>query len=612
MKGGNKKEPLVLLREIFGYDEFKPLQSEIIEQVLSGCDTLAILPTGGGKSLCYQIPALIFEHLTLVISPLIALMKDQLEQLQALQIPAVLLNSSLDAAQYRENMEAVVRGRIKLLYLAPESLSSDRIISLLESVRLDLLVVDEAHCISEWGHDFRPEYRKLVEMRKGNPGAACLALTATATGRVRQDILQNLRMEQAGVFQAGFDRENLYIQVRQKNDPLSQVLDFLKQKEGQSGIIYCFSRKQTDDIAAFLTERGFPARPYHAGLSDEKRRQNQEDFIGDKARIIVATIAFGMGINKPNVRFVLHYDLPKSIENYYQEIGRAGRDGQSAHCLLMYNYGDAAKQLYFINQKEERERDIARAHLDAMVRFAEDTVSCRRIPLLAYFGETYELPACKRCDNCDARQTEFTDITIPARKFLSCILRTGERFGAHHVISVLRGARTEKILRLGHEKLSTWGIGGDWSEQQWKFLGRQLMNLGYLTLEPEYQTLRLTARARADLKTNTSIFGRLPEPERKSSKTTTAKNKSAVATEGNSAGPADADPELFERLRSLRRQLAAVADVPAYVIFPDKTLLEMARHKPLTLANMRDIHGVGEVKMAKYGKIFMEEILKDT
>jgi ATP-dependent DNA helicase RecQ len=408
-----------------------------------------IMPTGGGKSLCYQIPALIFQGLTVVVSPLVALMKDQVEQLRELGIPALCLNSSLAFEEYQENITRVRSGEIKLLYVAPETLLTPRLFSLLASLPLASLTIDEAHCISEWGHDFRPEYRQLVKVRSRFPGSVCLALTATATPRVREDIKATLGFQDSNEFVASFNRENLLIEVLPKTEPLAQILQFLERFPHQSGIIYCFSRKQVDDLAAALAHKGYAARPYHAGLVDAVRKTNQEAFIRDDVQIMVATIAFGMGINKPNVRFIVHYDLPKSIASYYQEIGRAGRDGLPAHCLLLYSYSDVRKLRYFIDEKEEPERQVAYQHLQALTRYAESDV-CRRVPLLAYFGEQYTTENCGRCDNCLAGVRDRVDITIPAQKFLSCVKRTGELFGAAHMADVLLGLENQKVQKFGH------------------------------------------------------------------------------------------------------------------------------------------------------------------
>jgi ATP-dependent DNA helicase RecQ len=589
--------PQTILKDTFGYDSFRPLQREVIENVLARRDTLAVMPTGGGKSLCYQIPALLFDGLTLVVSPLIALMKDQVEQLRAAGVPALFLNSSLQPDEYQQNMAWVRDGSVRMLYVAPETLLTPRLFDLLSSVKVDLMTIDEAHCISEWGHDFRPEYRQLAEVRKQFPQAVCLALTATATARVRSDIKSSLGFAQSNEFVASFNRENLYIEVRPKQDAAIQTLRFLERFKDLSGIIYCFSRKQVDELAYSLERHGHNARPYHAGLEDDERRRNQEAFIRDDIQIIVATIAFGMGINKPDVRFVLHYDLPKSIEGYYQEIGRAGRDGLPAHCLLLYSYSDVAKLKYFVNQKEGTERQVAQQHLDAIVRFAEDESTCRRKPLLNYFGESYTIPNCKNCDNCTAEAPQLTDITIPAQKFLSCVKRTGERFGAAHVTEVLLGSQGERILQLGHDRLSTYGIGRELNKKQWMHLGRQLVQMGYLIQGSEFRTLSLSSKASAALKNRTTIMGQLQEVQERAPKKA---NKQEL--EYNHA--------LFALLRARRKELADAAGVPPYVIFADRTLVEMAAYAPQSPERLLDISGVGQAKSRQYGQAFLD-ILRD-
>jgi ATP-dependent DNA helicase RecQ len=585
--------PASILKDTFGYNTFRPLQREVIENVLARRDTLAVMPTGGGKSLCYQIPALLFDGLTVVVSPLISLMKDQVEQLGAAGVQALFLNSSLQLEEYQENMARVRSGNVRLLYVAPETLLTPRLFDLLSSVKIDLLTIDEAHCISEWGHDFRPEYRQLVEVRQRFPQAVCLALTATATPRVRADIKANLGFLQSNEFVASFNRENLFIEVRPKRDAALQTTRFLERFQDQSGIIYCFSRKQVDELAYHLERHGHSVRPYHAGLEDDERRRNQEAFIRDDARIIVATIAFGMGINKPDVRFVLHYDLPKSIEGYYQEIGRAGRDGLPAHCLLLYSYSDVAKIKYFIDQKEGTERQVAMQHLDAIVRFAEDEINCRRKPLLNYFGEPYAVQNCKNCDNCTAEVPAQTDITLPAQKFLSCVKRTGERFGAAHVTEVLLGSKGERVLRLGHDRLSTYCIGSELNKKQWMHLARQLVQMGYLIQESEYRTLSLSPKANLALKNRTPILGQLQEVEERASKKA---NKAEL--EYNHA--------LFALLRAKRKEMAEAAGVPPYVIFADRTLVEMATYAPQSPERLLDISGVGQVKARQYGQAFLE------
>jgi len=588
--------PQIVLKETFGYDSFRPLQREIIENVLARRDTLAIMPTGGGKSLCYQIPALLFDGLTVVVSPLIALMKDQVEQLRAAGVAALFLNSSLQPEEYQDVMTRVREGAVKLLYVAPETLLTPRLFALLSDLPIDCLTIDEAHCISEWGHDFRPEYRQLGDARRRFPSAICVALTATATERVRSDIQSSLGFSRANEFVASFNRENLFIEVEAKDDAYDQTIRFLERFKDQSGIIYCFSRKQVDELADFLARRGYSALPYHAGLDDGARRRNQEAFIRDDAQIMVATIAFGMGINKPNVRFVLHYDLPKSIEGYYQEIGRAGRDGLPAHCLLLYSYSDVAKLRYFVNQKEGVERQAAAQHLDAIVRYAEDEINCRRKPLLDYFGETYAAENCGNCDNCTT-EAALTDITIPAQKLLSCVIRTGERFGAVHVIRVLIGSKDERIFLQGHDRLSTYGIGGELNRGQWTHLARQLAQMGYLDQDSEYRTLKLTPKGYDALKNRTPIMGRLQEARERAS-------RKARAAE------LEYDQALFALLRSKRKQLADEVGLPPYVIFSDRSLVEMAAYFPQSPERLLDIAGVGQVKARQYGETFLT-IIRD-
>ncbi|MFN8433567.1 MAG: DNA helicase RecQ [Anaerolineales bacterium] len=589
--------PSSILKNTFGYDTFRPLQQEVIENILARRDTLAVMPTGGGKSLCYQIPSLLFDGLTVVVSPLISLMKDQVEQLRAFGVPSVFLNSSLSPQEYNENMEYVKRGEVKLLYLAPETLLTPRILTLLSGLKVDLLTIDEAHCISEWGHDFRPEYRQIVEVRKKFPNAVCMALTATATSRVRQDIRHTLKFSTTNEFIASFNRENLFIEVVPKQDPAQQAREIIDRYKDQSGIIYCFSRKQVDELAAYLAMKGYSVRPYHAGLDDAERRKNQELFIRDDVQIIVATIAFGMGINKPNVRFVIHHDLPKSIEGYYQEIGRAGRDGLPAHCVLLYSYADVAKLNYFIDQKEGDEKRVAIEHLNAIVRYAEDERNCRRKPLLNYFGESYSAETCSNCDNCNSAPTPLTDVTIPAQKFLSCVKRADEKFGAGHIVDILLGSKNEKVLRWEHDKLSTYGIGKELDRKQWMHLARQLLSQVYLKQEGEFHTLSLTPKALESLRKREPIFGVMKEAGRVSK-----------ADGKKKAAELDYHRGLFAILRQKRKEMADEAGVPPYVIFSDRTLTEMAAYFPQSPESLLTISGVGQVKAQQYGIPFLEII----
>jgi ATP-dependent DNA helicase RecQ len=583
-----------ILKDIFGYDSFRPLQLEIIQNVLNKKDSLVVMPTGGGKSICYQIPALIFEGITIVVSPLISLMKDQVEQLRQLGVKTALLNSSLSPEHYRNNFENVKNLKAKLLYIAPESLLKDEIVNLLKSIRVDCITVDEAHCISEWGHDFRKEYRQLGKFRTIFPSAACIGLTATATPRVQDDIVKNLNMAEHKKFIAGFNRENLFLQVIPKQDPFQQTVEFLKGHQNQSGIIYCFSRKQVDSLHEDLAYLGYSTKPYHAGLRDDERNRNQDLFIKDEVQIIIATIAFGMGINKSNVRFVLHYDLPKNIESYYQEIGRSGRDGLRSDCLLLFSYADIAKINYFIDRKEDEvERLSAKAHLSAMVKYAESEI-CRRHPLINYFGETYKNFDCQMCDNCIAAEKEMTDITIPAQKFLSAVKRTGEVFGVNYLIDVLMGNDTDRILSNGHQNLTVFGIGKEYTKKQWHMFANQLASKELLNRDLEFGSIKLTERASGVLFKNQKVSGFIKEPETSSKKLKQVEQFY--------------DMELFELLRVKRKELAEAQNIPPYIIFSDKALAQMATDYPRDEAGLLRISGIGINKLEHYGNVFLSII----
>lgn len=583
-----------LLHSVFGYEAFRLEQKQIIENVLAKRDTLVIMPTGGGKSLCYQIPALIFEGLTVVVSPLISLMQDQVSQLNQLGVSAVCLNSSLGLDEYEMNLLELRSGKVKLLYLAPETLFVERTQRLLGQVRVDCLTIDEAHCISDWGHDFRPEYRKLLEIRRKLKGVVTIALTATATARVRDDIREQLAITEGNEFIASFDRPNLHLNVLAKENVRSQVLGILRQHADESGIIYCYSRNQVDELAAFLAGRGFSVRPYHAGLADDMRAKNQRMFIRDDVQIIVATVAFGMGINKPNVRFVIHHDLPKNMESYYQEIGRAGRDGLKADCYLLYSHGDTNKIKYFIAQKDEEEKRVALAQLATLVNYAESEV-CRRQTLLQYFGETTG-EYCGTCDVCLNPPKDKVDLTVPAQKFLSCVKRTGERFGAAYVIEVLRGAKTQKVLANGHETLSTYGIGRELEKTEWLALSRQLVQQGLLRQDAEYGTLALAPPAIPLLKGEMKFLGLLrvktPPP-------------SPPLIKGRGAAGGEESAALFELLRRKRKELADEQNLAPYMIFSDKSLIDMSTRLPRNRAEFLDMHGVGEAKWQRYGEQFL-------
>ncbi len=591
-----------LLKDVFGFETFWPLQEKIIGHLLQKKDALVVMPTGGGKSLCYQIPGMLFDGLTIVVSPLISLMKDQVDQLKECGVPALFLNSTLSQAEYHENTARLRKGQTQLLYLAPEALLAPRTMALLKDLVVECLAVDEAHCISQWGHDFRPEYRQLGEVRSMFPDACCVALTATATARVREDICHCLRIDDQDVFVGAFNRPNLFLEVAPKEKPLDQILNILKSYPGESGIIYCATRRQTEELQVSLDRHGYAVRPYHAGLTEEERRENQELFRRDDVHIIVATIAFGMGIHKPNVRFVIHYDLPGSIENYYQEIGRAGRDGLKSHCLLLFSYGDLHKIQYFIAQKTEEEQRVAQILLSQLLGFAE-TDLCRRVPLLHYFGETEVAERCGMCDNCrdGNKGSSLVDLTIPAQMFLSCVKRTGEIFGANHVIDVLRGSTAQKVLKFGHETLSTYGIGKDYTARQWRRLSRQLIQKGLLLYQYEHGSLKLTPKAWDILRGEEPFLGRLSDE---------VQGKERSAAQRDQTDEMEVfDAELFEALRKKRKALADEAHLPPYVIFHDRTLREMARFHPCRREEILALHGVGRRKMEKYADAFLEIIL---
>ncbi len=545
------------------------------------------MPTGSGKSLCYQLPALFFPGLTIVVSPLISLMEDQVAQLTDLGIAAVYLNSTLDADSYRRTVSSILNGSVKLLYVAPETLLRPATLTMLRQCRIDCLTIDEAHCISEWGHEFRPEYRQLVTVRQMLPHAVCLAVTATATERVRQDITASLGIAAADEFVASFNRENLFLAVQPKTDGLGQTLAFLAAHPDESGIIYCATRKQVDILTQQLTARGFAVLPYHAGMDDAARRQHQRQFTYDETPIMVATIAFGMGINKSNVRFILHYDLPKSLESYYQQIGRAGRDGLRADCLLLYNYGDVKTVQFFLQQQEPTQRLGGQQRLEAMLRFA-DAAGCRRPPLLQYFGETTEQNTCDMCDNCRQETQELADLTIPAQKFLACVKRTGEIFGVAHIIDVLRGSRTQRVIQWGHDQLSTYNIGREFSKKEWQQLAHQFLQLGLLTKDVTHGSLQLTAKAYAVFK-GEPVQGVMPTP----------------APSAALAPVEEHDLDLFALLRQKRQALAQAAGVPPYVIFSDRSLIEMSTYFPHSAAAFGALYGVGEAKLARYADEFL-------
>jgi len=591
---------LKILRSVFGYDAFRPLQETCIQSVLDKKDTVLIMPTGGGKSICYQIPALMFPGLTVVISPLISLMKDQVSQLKSLGVEAEFLNSSLSFDEYEINKSKVLSGKTKLLFLAPETLFKEDILEMLSSCLVDCLTIDEAHCISEWGHDFRPEYRRIKELRLQFPRAVFLAVTATATRRVRQDIITNLALKNPRELVASFNRDNLFYEVIPKARATDQTIDYINKFKNQSGIIYCFSRKQVDTLTEELNHFGFKALAYHAGLPDDVRRQNQELFIRDDVPIMVATIAFGMGINKPNVRFVIHYDLPKNIESYYQETGRAGRDGLPSQCLLLFSAGDASKIKYFIDQKEnETQKRVAQNHLNTIMAYAQSR-QCRRIPLITYFGENYALDNCGLCDNCVKPPEATVNLTVAAIKFLQCVSETHERFGALHMINVLRGSEGEKILNYNHHQCKTFGAGKDWSIKQWQNLVQQLLSQNLLKKSDDYGVLSFSQGSYEILSGKRPFQGYLLEENILPSKTVRTKQDAAY------------DTSLFEKLRCLRKELADSNGVPPYIIFSDKSLIDMCHRKPKTRSEFAQVFGVGAQKLEKFSEAFISVIKKGT
>ena len=584
-----------ILKEVFGYDDFRLQQEAAITQVLNKKDALVIMPTGGGKSLCYQIPALMFEGMTIVVSPLISLMKDQVGQLKEYNIPSVFLNSSLSPEAYNYNVKKILAGEVKLLYVAPETLLMDRTKEILSKIQVDCFTIDEAHCISEWGHDFRPEYRQLAQVRKDYPNAVCMALTATATPRVQEDIKRSLEFGESESFVSSFDRPNLFLKIVDKKDAENQLLDFLYTRKNQSGIIYCFSRRQVDELAVLLEEEGYSVKPYHAGLMSRERTINQQAFIRDDVRIIVATVAFGMGINKPNVRYVVHYDMPQNIESYYQQIGRAGRDGLRSDCVLFFSYADTHKIKYFINQKKGTEKTVAEKHLDQLLKFLE-TTGCRRKPLMNYFGETYPEEKCEMCDNDLSADKNVEDFTVQAQKFMSCMLRVEEGFGATHIIDILRGSKNQKVLENKHEELSTYAIGLEWSKTQWEQLSRLLMRQHYIE-KGDFGSLKVTEKAQPVLAGNENVFGVLDRTQATLEGEDVARTTSEIEKDYNQ--------ELFELLREKRKELADAADVPPYAIFPDTTLIEMAYYYPQSKDALEAIYGVGAVKKEKFGDAFI-------
>ncbi len=594
-----------LLKQTFGYDTFRPLQREIMDATLAGRDVVAILPTGAGKSLCFQLPALAREGITLVISPLIALMKDQVDALVASGVAATFINSSIQGSEAQRRRSGLEDGHYKLLYVAPERVMLPDFISDLQRWNVTAVAVDEAHCISQWGHDFRPEYRALGKLRDTLPGVPFLALTATATEQVRGDIISQLHLHEPEVFLASFNRPNLSYTVLPKAKATSQVYDFVRQRPNESGIVYVQSRKSAESLAAALAAEGVKAVAYHAGLQPEERAANQEAFIRDEAHVVCATIAFGMGINKPDVRYVIHGDLPKNIEGYYQETGRAGRDSLPSECVLLYSRGDLVRNLKFLDEMTDAQAaEVAARQMRLMADFAEST-ECRRVALLDYFGEQWPGDNCGGCDIC-LQPRETWDATTQTQKLLSCIFRirqkSGFSTGLNHVVEVLAGANTEKIRKWYHDQLTTYGIGKDMPREEWAALGRQLIRLGYIEATADsFQTLSLSKKGLATLMNRTPVMlTRVPGAMQAG--TSTAK----VAKAGSIA----CDEALFEELRILRKQLADEREVPPYVVFGDASLRHMCREYPRTEQRFLGIPGVGSQKLADYGAAFMGAITR--
>ncbi len=594
---------LQILQSVFGYSSFRGAQQAIVEWVAAGGDALVLMPTGGGKSLCYQIPALLREGCAVVVSPLIALMQDQVDALRQLGVEAAFLNSSLDAPTQRAIEQLFVRGELKLLYVAPERLLGERCLELIARTRIALFAIDEAHCVSQWGHDFRPEYRQLCLLHERFPEVPRMALTATADTPTRHEIVERLALESAQQFVASFDRPNIRYRVVEKDNARLQLKAFLAAHRGESGIVYCLSRRKVEETAQWLAAEGIDAMPYHAGMEASLRAAHQQRFLRTEGVVMVATIAFGMGIDKPDVRFVAHMDLPRSVEGYYQETGRAGRDGLPSDAWLCYGLGDVVTLMQFIAQSEagEERKRVERGKLDALLGYAE-TTACRRQRLLAYFGEEQAHP-CGNCDNC-LEPPQTWDASVLAQKALSCVYRTGQRFGVGHLTAVLRGEDDERLRQLGHHTLGVFGVGSELDKTQWRGLFRQLVALGLLAPDEEgFGTLRLTAASRAVLRGEQAVHLRR-QADRAARKAQRQQARGERARTVLDLAPDEAP--LWNALRELRARLAREQGVPAYVIFHDATLLAMLRERPRTPGQLGAISGVGERKLERYGAAFLD------
>ena len=600
-----------VLRDVFGYPAFRGEQKEIVTHLAGGGDALVLMPTGGGKSLCFQIPALLREGIGVVVSPLIALMQDQVAALEEAGVRAAALNSSLSWPQVQAVERKVRSGELDLLYVAPERLLTDRCLELLDSAaQIALFAIDEAHCVSQWGHDFRPEYIRLAVLAERYPGVPRIALTATADEMTRNDVIARLHLQNARVFISSFDRPNIRYRIAEKHSARKQLLQFIRSEhDGESGIVYCLSRASVDETAAFLAGQGVNALPYHAGLDNGTREAHQSRFIREDGVVMVATIAFGMGIDKPDVRYVAHLDLPKNIESYYQETGRAGRDGLPADAWMIYGLGDVVQQRWMIEQSEAAEdyKRIFTAKLDAVLGLCE-AAECRRVRLLDYFGEASR--PCGNCDNCLTPPEEW-DGTEAARKLMSCVLRcqqaSGFSFGAQQIIDILRGKRTQKVLQFGHERLSTFGIGADLDVAQWRSVLRQLVMLRLIRVDHErFNTLRLNEASREVLRGERQL--RLRRPAKALPKRSDRRRVDNSRVSADAADSAGADDRVYEALRVWRREVSKQHGVPAYTVFHDSTLRELARVRPQSLEELRSISGIGATKLERYGEALLETL----